>query len=242
MSAEPTIIIGGDIQGVHHQSPGKTRKRIKDGKAYRDLSTVMVCPTRGVIPARVVESMMNMVPLMNQAFVRMFIEGMEVAAAYNAAVNTILNHPVLQNFRYMLTFEEDNMPPPDGLHRLFENIDEYAIVAGLYFTKGDGGQPMIYGDPKGVMTFQPQVPRPNAIQECNGTGMGFTLFDMNLFRDPAIPQPWFQTLNDWTPEGGARVGTQDLFFMGNARRAGYRIASDNRVKVGHYDHQNRIVW
>ena len=80
------------------------------------------------------------------------------------------------------------------------------------------------------------------MQECNGTGMGFTLFDLNLFRDERIPRPWFQTLNEWTPEGGARVGTQDLFLMGNARRAGYRIASDNRVKVGHFDATNRIVW
>jgi hypothetical protein len=241
MSDEPTIIIGGDI-GVHHKKPANTRKRIKDGKGYRDLSTVMVVPTRGVIPARVVQSWFDMVPMMNQPFVRMFIERMEVAAAYNAAVEVILNHPALSNFKYMLTVEEDNMPPPDGLHRLFESIDEYAIVAGLYYTKGDGGQPMIYGDPKGVMTFQPQVPKVNQVQECNGTGMGFTLFDLNLFRDENIPRPWFQTLNEWTPEGGARVGTQDLFLMGNARRAGYRIASDNRVKVGHYDPQNRIVW
>ena len=241
MSAEPTIIVGGDI-GYHNSQPAKTRKRIKEGKAYRDLSTVMVMPTRGVIPARVVESLFNMVPMMNQAFVRMFVERMEVAAAYNAAVETILTHPGLANFKYMLTVEEDNMPPPDGLHKLFESIDEYAIVAGLYFTKGPEGQPMIYGDPKGMLTFQPQVPRLNAIQECNGTGMGFTLFDLNLFRDERIPKPWFRTLNDWTPEGGARVGTQDLYFMANARRAGYRIASDNRVKVGHLDQQAGIVW
>ena len=94
MADEPTIIIGGDI-GVHNKKPTKTRKRIKDGKGYRDLSTVMVCPTRGVIPARVVQSMMDMVPMMNQAFIRMFIETMEVAAAYNTAVETILNHPAL---------------------------------------------------------------------------------------------------------------------------------------------------
>lgn len=241
MSAEPTIIIGGDI-GEHHKKPSKTAKRIKDGKGYRDLSTVMVCPTRGVIPARVVQSMMDMVPMMNQPFVRIFVERMEVADAYNSAVELIQNHPALQNFKYMLTFEEDNMPPPDGLHRLYESIDEYAIVAGLYYTKGDGGQPMIYGDPKGVLTFQPQVPKVNQVQECNGTGMGFTLFDMRLFSDPNIPKPWFRTLNEWTPTEGARVGTQDLYFMGNARRAGYRIASDNRVKVGHYDSVNRIVW
>ena len=42
---------------------------------------------------------------------------------------------------------------------------------------------MIYGDPKGMMGFQPQVPRANQVQECNGTGMGFTLFDLELFKD-----------------------------------------------------------
>lgn len=241
MSDEPTIIIGGDV-GFHNKKPSATRKRIKDGKAYRDLSTVMVVPTRGEIPARVVQSWFEMLPMMNQAFVRMFIEKMEVAEAYNQAVELILTHPALQNYKYMLTVEEDNMPPPNGLQLLFESIDEYAIVAGLYFTKGDGGQPMIYGDPKGMLGFQPQVPRVNQVQECNGTGMGFTLFDMNLFRDEKIPKPWFRTLNEWTPEGGARVGTQDLYLMGNARKAGYRIASDNRVKVGHYDATNRIVW
>ncbi len=241
MSDTPEIIINGDV-GYHHKSPTKTRKRIKEGQGYRDLSTVMVVPTRGVIPARVVQSMMDMMPTMNQALVRIFISKMEVAAAYNAAVELILTHPGLCNFKYMLTFEEDNVPPPNGLQMLYESIDKYAIVAGLYYTKGEGGQPMIYGDPKGMLSFQPQVPRLNQVQECNGTGMGFTLFDMNLFRDERFPKPWFQTLNDWSPDRGARVGTQDLFFMGNARKLGYRIASDNRVKVGHWDHANSIMW
>jgi hypothetical protein len=240
--SEPTIIINGDV-GYHHKKPANTRKRIKQGQGYRDLSTVLVCPSpEGKLPVRVVQGLLDMMPTMNQALVRMFIEGMEVAAAYNAAVETILTHPGLQNFKYLLTFEHDNIPPPNGLQLLYENIDKYAIVAGLYYTKGEGGQPMIYGDPNGIMGFQPQVPKVNQIQECNGTGMGFTLFDLNLFRDERIPRPWFQTLNEWTPEGGARVGTQDLYFMANVRRAGYKIASDNRVKVGHYDPQNRIVW
>src|SRR5262245_30226216 len=126
MGAEPTIIIGGDIQAVHHAKPSRTRKRIKDGQGYRDLSTVMVVPTRGEIPARVVQSWFDMVPMMNQPFVRLFVERMEVAAAYNAAVELCLTHPGLKNFKYLLTVEEDNMPPPNGLHLLYENIDKYA--------------------------------------------------------------------------------------------------------------------
>jgi hypothetical protein len=101
---------------------------------------------------------------------------------------------------------------------------------------------MIYGDPKGMLSFQPQVPKVNQVQECNGTGMGFTLFDLNVFRDERMERPWFRTLSEWTPEGGARVGTQDLYAMANMRRLGYRIASDNRCRVGHFDSANRIVW
>src|SRR5262245_23538556 len=169
----------------------------------------MVVPTRGVIPARVVESWMGLMSPMNNPFVRMFISGMEVGDAYNAAVDTILAHPVLSKFPYMLTVEEDNLPPPDGLLRLLESMDDYAAVGGLYWTKGEGGQPMIYGDPKAILAFQPQVPIPDRVQECNGLGMGFTLFRLDTFRDKKIPRPWFKTVQEWSPDKGGRVGTQD---------------------------------
>ena len=101
---------------------------------------------------------------------------------------------------------------------------------------------MIYGDPKGILAFQPQIPVLDTVQECNGLGMGFTLYRMDLFRDEKIPKPWFKTVQEWSPEKGGAAGTQDLYFFGNARKAGYRIASDNRVKVGHYDLGGDQIW
>ncbi len=239
---EPTIIIGSTDEGLHNKNRAYTRERLKQGKAYKDLSTIIVIPTRGSIPARVVESWWNLMSPMNNKLIRMFISGMEVGDAYNTAVETILAHPQLKTWKYMLTLEEDNMPPPDGLIRLYEHIEEFPVLAGLYFTKGEAGQPMIYGNPKAMLTFEPQVPKADVIQECNGTGMGFTLFDMKLFRDKTIPKPWFKTQQHWDPQGGAAQGTQDLHFMANVRKAGYRIASDNRVKVGHLDPETNIVW
>lgn len=184
---------------------------------------------------------MGLMMPMNQAFIRLFVQGMEVGDAYNAAVEMVVAHEQLSKFKYLLTLEEDNLPPPDGLVKLYESMDEYAVVGGLYWTKGEAGQPMIYGDPKGVLSFQPQVPVPEALQECNGLGMGFTLFDMSLFTDEKIPKPWFKTVQEWSPQTGAAQGTQDLHFMANARKAGYRIASDNRIKVGHIDSEGH-VW
>jgi len=238
---DPLIIVGGEL-GFHNRDLKRAEERLKKGKAYKDLSTVCVVPTRGMIPARVVESWMGLLMPMNQAFVRIFVQGMEVGDAYNAAVETILGHPQLREFKYLLTLEEDNLPPPDGLLKLYESMEDYAIVGGLYWTKGEGGQPMIYGYPKGVLGFQPQPPKVDQVQECNGLGMGFTLFDLNLFKDKKIPKPWFKTQNEWSREEGAKVGTQDLYLMANARKAGYRVASDNRVKVGHLDVNDNRVW
>lgn len=248
---EPTIIIGGDLlEGVHNLGAKRTQERLEKAGAYRDLSTICVVPTRGSIPVAAVESWMNLLCPMNQKYIRMFVSGYEVGAAYETAVQTILAHPVLKDFKYLLTLEEDNLPPPDGLLRLLEHICDcrrpckkhYVQVAGLYFTKGEGGMPMIYGHPKKMLTFEPQLPQLDQVQECNGTGMGFTLFHMGLFRDKRLERPWFQTVQGYTPEGGIAQGTQDLFFMGNLRKLGYRIASVNSVKVGHVDSETGIVW
>jgi hypothetical protein len=233
--------MGGD-PGLHNADLKASTERLKKGKQYRDLSTVCVVPTRGVIPARVVENWMGMMTPMNNAFMRIFVSGMEVGDAYNAAVETILAHEQLKNFKYLLTLEEDNLPPPDGLLKLYESIDEYAAVGGLYWTKGEGGQPMIYGDPKGILSFQPQQVQPDMVQEANGLGMGFTLFDMDLFRDEDIPKPWFKTVQEWDPAKGAAAGTQDLYFFSNIRKLGYRVAADTRIKVGHLDVDSGMVW
>lgn len=236
LAAEPQIHYGG----LHNADLAKAAERLRKGKGYRDLSTICVVPTRGVIAARVVESWMGMMTAMNQPFVRIFVERAEVGEAYNAATEMVLTQ--LPQFKYMLTLEEDNMPPPDGLLKLYESIDDYGAVGGLYWTKGEGGQPMIYGDPTGILSFMPQVPKLDTVQECNGLGMGFTLFNLEMLQDEQIPRPWFKTVAEWAPDKGAALGTQDLFFFGNARKAGYRFACDTRVKVGHYDHAADVIW
>lgn len=237
---KPQIIIE-NLAGIHNTSEG-TLNRLMSGKAYRDLSTVCIVPTRGTIPAKVVQSWMGMIPAMNQKFTRIFAIGMEVGDAYSQTIWNILQHPELSKWKYILTLEEDNMPPPDGLLKLYEYIDHYAAIGGLYWTKGEGGQPMIYGEGKdGDLHFRPQPPRED-IQECDGLGMGFTLFQMDLFKDARVPAPWFKTVEEFLPGKGTNMMTQDLYFFENIRKLGYKVACDTRVRVGHYDVNADVVW
>ena len=241
----PTLVLD-DWKGRHNLCQ-TAMVRLEKAGAYKDLSTVCLVPTRGMIHARVVQSWMSLMPPMNQKFIRIFVLGMEVGAAYQTTVENILGNPELAKWKYLLTLEEDNMPPPDGLLKLCESIDggvdgeKYDAMGGLYWTKGEGGQPMIYGDPAAFpMNFIPQIPRSETVQRCNGLGMGFTLFRLGLFKK--MPKPWFKTMQEWVPGKGLGAFTQDLFFFNEAAKKGMRFACDTRVKVGHYDAEHDIVW
>jgi hypothetical protein len=239
---QPQIVVE-NTSGFHNENIEKSIDRLLQGKAYKDISTICVVPTRGVISAKVVQSWMGMMTPMNQKFIRIFVIGMEVGQAYNDTVEMILANPELSKWKYMLTLEEDNMPPCDGVLKLYENMDKFDVISGMYWTKGEGGQPMVYGNPSVVpKNFIPQVPAVNSVQECNGLGMGFTLFKLDIFKNPRLQKPFFKTVQEHIENQGTKCYTQDLYFFENASKCGYRFAVDTRVLVGHYDIERDIVW
>jgi len=149
---QPQIVVP-DYTGEHNRDVDKSVKRLENSKSYRDLSTVIICPTRGVIPAKVVQSWLSLIKPMNQKIVGpLFAIGMEVGEAYNSMFEMVVNHPVFKDWKYILTIEEDNMPPPDGLMKLYESMDQFDVVQGLYWTKGETGQPMCYDDQTEILT------------------------------------------------------------------------------------------
>jgi hypothetical protein len=228
------------LPGYHNQNFASSVERIHRGHSYRNLSTIWVTVTRGVFKSKVVSNWMALMKPMNQPFVGpLFFENEEVGIAYQKAFELILDHSDLSKFKYVLTVEEDNLPPQDGLLKLYENIDDYDCVAGLYWTKGENGQPMIYGNPdEKPMNFVPQAPLADSVQRCNGLGMGFNLWKLASFKGKLkeMPKPWFRTVQEI-----GKGFTQDLFFFNEAAKFGFRCACDTRVKVGHLA-EDGMVW
>lgn len=249
MPSQPkaTLLLDSDKPdpGVHNADLAGATGRLLKGSTYKDCSTIIVMPTRGMLHIKVVMSWLNLMMPMNQKTYRMPVLGHEVGIAYNQAIEFIINEPNLKTWKYVLTLEEDNIPPADGIFKLIEaiNAGPFSAVGGLYWTKGPGGQPMIYGNPSEMpRSYRPQVPIPESVQECLGLGMGFTLFKMDVFRDPKIEQPWFRTVQEVEPGVGMRAFTQDLYFFEKAAMAGHRFACDTRVRVGHLDPATGDVW
>jgi len=221
------------------------------GTTYNDSSTVIIVPSRGNIPDTVVQKWLGLIGPMNQKRAWMFASGHEVGKAYNAMIDMIIKHPELSTWKYILTLEDDNLPPPDAHIRLLESIEwgNYDAVSALYFTKGEVNMPMAYGDPAeyartGVLDFRPrnvtEAVSAGQVMPVNGIAMGCALWRMSLFRD--IPAPWYVTVNDLIPGKGIVGYTQDLNFCQAAVKAGKRFATDCRVKVGHLDVNSGIVF
>lgn len=209
--------------------------------SYKDSSMCIIIPSREPYLHHVfVQHLQALMRPMNQKSALFFVSGAEVGKAYDEHVTMFLQHPELSKWKYVLTLEDDTIPPQDAILRLVESIElgPFDGVGGLYFLKGEYNMPQCYGDPAeyartGVLDFRPRDIR-SAMQnqqviECNGIAMGCSLYRMQVFRD--IPPPWFVTLQD--PQQGS--STQDLFFCSKAKRAGKRFALDTRVACAHVD-------
>jgi len=237
----PKEFLQNDV-GYHNGNIDSATERLIKGNTYKDLSTIWVTPTRGVLKPRVVSSWIGLMRPMNQPFIGpLFIEQDEVGIAYQKIFDMILDNPELSKFKYILSVEEDNLPPQDGLMKLYESIEKgYDCVAGLYWTKGETGQPMIYGNPD-VMprNFVPQIPKSETLQHCNGLGMGFNLWRIESFQNKLkdMPKPWFKTVQE-----NNKQFTQDLWFYNEAAKYGYKVACDTRIRVGHLDVNSGMVW
>jgi hypothetical protein len=250
MVKSPKLIGEGEtITGQHNEDIEKSIERVDKSKMYKDLTTVIVCPTRGTFPTRVVQSWMKLMKPMNQqVYGPIFAESMQVDTAYNTLFQYVLDSPLLNKAKYILTIEEDNLPPPDGLLKLYESMDKYDVVGGLYWGKGENGFPMMFGDPEnGPEDGKPVLPQKDTVQQVNALGMGFNLFKTDIFKN--IDGPWFKTIQEYHTDYGtgeviSGMGsmTQDVYFYRLAAEHGYKFACDTSVHVGHFDAKNDKVW
>lgn len=236
---KPEIVTMG--HGKHNEGIESAFARVMEGATWKKQRVVVIMPAANSIPTKVALSHWSLMFPPNQPVYRMIALGQEVGEAYCNALEEVLAHPELSTWEYVLTIEHDNIPPPDGLLQLIKRMDqhpEFSCIGGLYWTKGEEGVPQIWGDPADpVLNFRPQPPRAGELQECCGTGMGFNLWRMETFKDQRLRKPWFKTI-----AGAEGIGTQDLYFWGDARKHGHRCAIDNTVMVGHWDSVREMNW
>lgn len=228
-----------DFAGFWNGEFEQGRSRVHIGKSWKRQRIIVVIPSGESLPAKVALSIWNLGFPPNNPVMRILAMGMEVGEAYSNAIEGILAEPSLADWEYVLTCEHDNLARPNSVLKLLERMEEHPelhCISGLYFMKGEGGYPQIWGDPNDpLMNFRPQRPVNGELVECCGVGMGFALWRLSMFRDSRLPRPLFKT--EQFPQM-----SQDLAFWANARPLGYRCAVSCDVKIGHLDSATGIVW
>lgn len=237
---KPQLVVQ-DSSGRHNTAMQETGARLLRGGSWKKQRIIEIVPAADMIPAEVYLNHKSIYYPPNNGLFRILAVGDEVGVAYSSAIDNVLAHPELCKWEYIFTLEHDNGGPPDGVIRLVERMEqhpEFSCIGGLYFTKGEGGVAQIWGDPKDpVLNFRPQVPDLNGgLVECCGTGMGFNLWRLEMFKDKRLRKPWFKT------EKHQGVATQDLYAWTDFRKYGYRCAIDCSVKVGHFEASTKTWW
>src|SRR6266576_6266557 len=141
MSQEP-LIISSYNSGKHNADLEQTISRLDQELSWADLSTIMITPTSvgvdtskltkeeleqlgrllkragtslsGGIHPKIVAAWESMIIPPNNRFVRLTAVGLEVGEAYSRCIESILAHPDLSTWKYILTRVHDNAMPPDG--------------------------------------------------------------------------------------------------------------------------------
>ena len=238
MSAELVIT---DFGGIHNKNGDVTKSRLIKGGSWKRQRIIVIIPADSLIPAKCALAIWGLVFPPNNGVVRILCQGTEVGAGYSAAIEGVLAHPELSTWEYILTIEQDCGCPQDGVLKLCEEMEahpEFAAISGSYFTKGINGVWQCWGDPNDPITnFRPRVPQASGLVEACGLGMGFCLFRLKMFKDPALRRPWFVTQKD---KNG--VSTQDLYAWSDFRKCGYRCAVSADVKCGHYELATDTMW
>lgn len=210
--------------------------------SYRNNATIIICPTRGMIPASVVSTWMAMVPPQNAQRAWVMVTGGEVGDAYNTAMEQIRSSKWGGPYQYVMTVEDDHLLPRDTMLTLIREMDHgWDMLAALYYTKSDPSLPLALGEPagwKGQREFNHQTDfyhlntieaeKEKRVIEVCGAPMGCTLFKMSLFDE--IPYPWFETITN-----GSNVQGQDLNFCSKLQRAGKKVGVHCGLRIGHLD-------
>lgn len=130
-----------DQGGRHNADLAVSHSRILKGGSWKKQRVIVVIPAGEMIPAKVALSHWNLSFPPNNGVVRILAQGLEVGEAYSTAIEQILQHPELKDWEYLLTIEHDNCPPPDGLLKLLQRMEDHpelSCIGGLYWTKGEG--------------------------------------------------------------------------------------------------------
>jgi len=135
---------------------------------------------------------------------------------------------LLANADYLFMIDDDMLAPPDLFYQLAASDKD--ICAALAFTRNPDHMPVVYETVEGIdplttrygfTRFVKNYPR-DRLFECDAIGFGAVLIKTEVLR--RVKKPWFF---------GMEGTGEDITFCNKAKKAGFQVWMDSRIKLGH---------
>ena len=128
---------------------------------------------------------------------------------------------------YLLFIDDDMVFPPDMLDKLIENKKD--IIGISYHPRTDMGDRLKFLDETHHINLETNKdPKYKDTFECHATGTGIVLIKCEVFKK--MNRPWFQF--EYYDTGQCKLG-EDWYFCREAKKAGFTIWTDPKIKVNH---------
>lgn len=194
----------------------------------------------------------------NINLVELLADGMEVGDARSKIAKLCLESKPIPEFLFFL--DSDVIVPSDALTKLFYNArcyPDYDVYAGVYCSKTNPPEPLIYGDNGTGAIWDWAVGDLLMDGRVKSVHMGLTLIRTSAFRklldsglvhgtgDDQEDEPFFKTVNETEFVNGNNLlkrGTEDIYFCDKLIKAGGKIFVNTGVLAAHHCRTTGIMY
>ena len=201
-------------------------------EAKPDVKLVVGIPSRGDVHVVWAFSFANLTWPVSMNRATTMTVGEEIATARNNIAQSAID----RGAEYLFFIDDDVTIPnhaPARMVYLMEQNPEWDLLSGVYVTKTNPPEPLIFGPEQGTGAYWDW--RCGEIFPIGGCGMGCALIRASAFEK--VEEPYFA----WTEnvDGVNRGGEgEDLYFCSQLAKAGGKLMCDGAVLCGHIDRKN----
>jgi len=160
---------------------------------------------------------------------------------YAKARQKVVEQARNNNSKYLMFLDTDVFPPPDVITKLMSH--NKPITCGIYYMKSSPAQPVIFKK----MGSGPYWDFPvEELIEIDGSGLGCTLIDMDVFDKfeekglPFFDENWLHVKEDGS-KVRVKVGEDHYFFI-KAKELGYQTYCDTSILCDHLDTNTGVIF
>ena len=226
----------------------KNRKKVEKGK-IDPIHLFIGIPARGSVSIQWTIALIEMMRALNWGTKIMSTDEIPLTRARNRIVRTFMD----SKSTHLLWIDSDTMPPPGGVHKLFQYLKpvmgdtdpkRFDIISGLYFSRKKSG----WFRPIAFQKLDTETKKHNHVYmwgkkpfKVDAIGMGFCIIPRYVFEHLEVP--YYQWISDpswgyWKEDEGSLSFGEDMYFSEKARGAGFTIGVHPLVQCGHIGETN----